>query len=597
MTDELVERLKAELTPQLQGYLAKTAGESPAATSKAIATALSTIGSGITKVSATPSGLSSIARLVSDPVNDGTLLNQLPALYQGTMTGAPIYRLGSQLLHQVFGSKLGTINQSIATLAGIRPSSAAMLTSTLAPHVLAALGQQQRASGETGASALAALLGVSGASSAASVGASGASGGSQPSPTRANAAEKTSTVAAGSVAGSTQASRSKKRSGGDLWALFPIGLAVAGGLLVAWVVVSNQTQEVPTAREDRVSAGPKSPVTPTYFPVTNAEPTAKTVFDSAPAGTTTYFGSGPSAPEKPVVFNPDYTPGSKAIAAAIGAMTPAPEPERKPGPPGTTSFFGITPAAGDRPAVPNPDYKPLAPVVVAAPPPPLAPVPERRPGLPGTTTFFGTAPTPADKPVFVNPDYKPATPVVVASSAVAAAPATAPAPVKPAAPSAPPGVTSYFGTSPRVPDLPVVMNPDYKPVSRVASSAGRSKLDVAACAAAVDAAAKSGRIRFSTARAVLTRSSKATLERVASAFKRCGQGHLVVGGHTDDRGSAVYNLRLSERRARSVATFLGSRGVSKSRLSAKGFGLAKPVVPNTSVANMAKNRRIEISVE
>jgi len=158
MTTRLVERLKKELTPQLQGYVAKTVGESPAATAKAVDTAIATLFSGVAAAADTPDGLATLLRLVSDPVNDGTLLNQLPALYQGTMTAAPIYRLGSQLLHQVFGGKLGTVNQSIATLAGVKPSAAAVLTTTLAPHVLAIIGRDQRASGDLSAAGLARLL-------------------------------------------------------------------------------------------------------------------------------------------------------------------------------------------------------------------------------------------------------------------------------------------------------------------------------------------------------------------------------------------------------------------------------------------------------
>ena len=58
-------------------------------------------------------------------------------------------------------------------------------------------------------------------------------------------------------------------------------------------------------------------------------------------------------------------------------------------------------------------------------------------------------------------------------------------------------------------------------------------------------------------------------------------------------GSAQSNQRLSERRAASVLEYLTSNGVPAGRLVAVGFGEAKPVVANTSVANKARNRRIE----
>lgn len=67
-------------------------------------------------------------------------------------------------------------------------------------------------------------------------------------------------------------------------------------------------------------------------------------------------------------------------------------------------------------------------------------------------------------------------------------------------------------------------------------------------------------------------------------------------GHTDGDGEAEPNLVLSQDRAASVKAWLAERGISESRLMSEGYGESKPVAPNTSEGNKAKNRRVEIKV-
>lgn len=70
---------------------------------------------------------------------------------------------------------------------------------------------------------------------------------------------------------------------------------------------------------------------------------------------------------------------------------------------------------------------------------------------------------------------------------------------------------------------------------------------------------------------------------------------LSVDGHTDSDGSVNYNQKLSEKRASTVASKLIEMGVVKTKIIAKGYGELKPLVPNNSSANKAKNRRVDIS--
>jgi OmpA-OmpF porin, OOP family len=66
-----------------------------------------------------------------------------------------------------------------------------------------------------------------------------------------------------------------------------------------------------------------------------------------------------------------------------------------------------------------------------------------------------------------------------------------------------------------------------------------------------------------------------------------------VQGHTDERGSAAYNLDLSQRRAAAVVEFLVAEGVAASRLVARGFGESKPLIRKSTPAAWSKNRRVE----
>ena len=68
---------------------------------------------------------------------------------------------------------------------------------------------------------------------------------------------------------------------------------------------------------------------------------------------------------------------------------------------------------------------------------------------------------------------------------------------------------------------------------------------------------------------------------------------LVVAGHTDSKGSAKYNLKLSQRRAQSVKNYLIKRGIAAQRLIAKGYGETHPVASNKTADGRSLNRRSE----
>jgi outer membrane protein OmpA-like peptidoglycan-associated protein len=69
-----------------------------------------------------------------------------------------------------------------------------------------------------------------------------------------------------------------------------------------------------------------------------------------------------------------------------------------------------------------------------------------------------------------------------------------------------------------------------------------------------------------------------------------------VEGHTDSRGSAAYNRRLSEARAKAVAKHLTQKGVSSDRLITTGRGPDVPIADNETDEGRAKNRRVEFHI-
>ena len=71
---------------------------------------------------------------------------------------------------------------------------------------------------------------------------------------------------------------------------------------------------------------------------------------------------------------------------------------------------------------------------------------------------------------------------------------------------------------------------------------------------------------------------------------------IEIGGHTDDRGSALYNERLSQARAESVRQYLIGRNVSADQLTAKGYGASQPLADNDTEAGRAENRRVEFRI-
>ena len=110
----------------------------------------------------------------------------------------------------------------------------------------------------------------------------------------------------------------------------------------------------------------------------------------------------------------------------------------------------------------------------------------------------------------------------------------------------------------------------------------------------VNRAAKN--IFFEKGKATLLKKSFGSLAEVVKILKENESLRLDIEGHTDNTGVAKTNLKLSKSRANAVLNNLVKNGIDKERLSAKGFGMLKPVATNKTAAGRAQNRRVVMSV-
>jgi outer membrane protein OmpA-like peptidoglycan-associated protein len=95
--------------------------------------------------------------------------------------------------------------------------------------------------------------------------------------------------------------------------------------------------------------------------------------------------------------------------------------------------------------------------------------------------------------------------------------------------------------------------------------------------------------------------SRRLLDGMGRLFTENPQTRVQILAHTDDQGDAGYNLRLSQRQADAVRTYLIERGVGAIRITATGRGEAAPLVATgkrtPTREERAKNRRIELVIE
>ena len=103
-------------------------------------------------------------------------------------------------------------------------------------------------------------------------------------------------------------------------------------------------------------------------------------------------------------------------------------------------------------------------------------------------------------------------------------------------------------------------------------------------------------IEFEFARAELTSTGRAELDKVLRFMNDQAEIRLEVWGHTDALGTETYNLKLSQARAAAVVRYLTGQGIAPARLNSAGFGESRPLADNTTEEGQARNRRVELHI-
>jgi outer membrane protein OmpA-like peptidoglycan-associated protein len=103
-------------------------------------------------------------------------------------------------------------------------------------------------------------------------------------------------------------------------------------------------------------------------------------------------------------------------------------------------------------------------------------------------------------------------------------------------------------------------------------------------------------IYFEKAKATVKANYSTDLDKLIQFLNDNPTTRLEIQGHTDNLGKVVLNNRLSQSRAESVVKYLNTKGISMSRLTAKGYGQQKPIASNTTEEGRQKNRRVEMKV-
>jgi outer membrane protein OmpA-like peptidoglycan-associated protein len=91
-------------------------------------------------------------------------------------------------------------------------------------------------------------------------------------------------------------------------------------------------------------------------------------------------------------------------------------------------------------------------------------------------------------------------------------------------------------------------------------------------------------------------SSNIELDALVNYLASSPNATILIEGHTDNTGSELANINLSEKRANAIAQYLIFKGIDKNRIASKGYGSSKPIADNNTVNGRAQNRRSSFTI-
>ena len=105
-------------------------------------------------------------------------------------------------------------------------------------------------------------------------------------------------------------------------------------------------------------------------------------------------------------------------------------------------------------------------------------------------------------------------------------------------------------------------------------------------------------IEFDTGKAIVKPKYYKEIEAVADVMKKYPDMNIVIEGHTDNVGGKQYNQGLSQKRADAIKKVMVTKyKIPAKRLTAKGFGMTKPIASNATKEGKQQNRRVEAAAE
>ncbi|MDG1842270.1 MAG: DUF5723 family protein [Crocinitomicaceae bacterium] len=104
-------------------------------------------------------------------------------------------------------------------------------------------------------------------------------------------------------------------------------------------------------------------------------------------------------------------------------------------------------------------------------------------------------------------------------------------------------------------------------------------------------------LEFELAKSIIRNESLPSLTELAEVLIKRPEWILHISGHTDSKGDAAANMKLSKRRAEAVRDFLASKGVKKSNMKVFYFGETKPIASNKTAEGRSHNRRVEFEIK
>ena len=109
-------------------------------------------------------------------------------------------------------------------------------------------------------------------------------------------------------------------------------------------------------------------------------------------------------------------------------------------------------------------------------------------------------------------------------------------------------------------------------------------------------AIKLEKVLFERGSSILLRNSYKEIDKLAKFMNENPTIEIELSGHTDNLGNADLNLDLSEKRVYKVQNYLIEKGISKKRITGKGFGGSKPIANNDKELTRKLNRRVEFKI-